>query len=71
VTLTSPLAAAMATELPWRELPQIVTARFAADSGFVGAALEAWRSAAGRDVADVAAAVMSATWDRGDEVVRP
>ena len=33
----------MAAALPWRELPRIVTARFGADAGFVGAALEAWR----------------------------
>jgi glucokinase len=67
--LTTPLAAALAAELPWRELPRIVTARFAADAGFVGAALEAWRLAAGRDVAELAEAIESTEWDRSDEVV--
>jgi glucokinase len=68
-TLTAPLATALAAELPWRELPRIVTARFAADAGFVGAALEAWRLAAGRDVAELAQAIESTAWDRSDEVV--
>ena len=68
-TLTTPLAAAMAAALPWRELPRIVAARFAADAGFVGAALEAWRSAAGRDVAELAPTIESTQWDRADEVV--
>jgi glucokinase len=68
-TLTAPLAEALAAELPWRELPRIVTARFAADAGFVGAALEAWRLAAGRDVAELADAIESTSWDRSDEVV--
>jgi glucokinase len=67
-TLTGPLAEALARELPWRDLPRIVTARFAADAGFVGAALEAWRLAAGRDVGELAAAIESTAWDRSDEV---
>ena len=45
------------------------TPRFAADAGFVGAALEAWRLAAGRDVAELAGAIESTEWDRSDEVV--
>jgi glucokinase len=68
-TLTAPLATVMASELPWRELPPIVAARFAADAGFVGAALEAWRIAAGRDVAELAPAISTAAWDSADEVV--
>jgi glucokinase len=67
-TLTTPLAEALTAQLPWRELPRIVTARFAADAGFVGAAIEAWRLAAGRDVCELAAAIESTAWDRSDEV---
>jgi glucokinase len=62
-TLTAPLAEALGRELPWRDLPRIVTARFAADAGFVGAAIEAWRLAARRDVAELAAAIETSTWD--------
>jgi glucokinase len=69
-TLLEPLAAAMAQELPWRELPRVVSARFGADAGFVGAALEAWREGAGRDVGELADAVQRAVWDGRDAVVR-
>ena len=71
-TLITPLRTAMAAQLPWRDVPRIVTARFAADAGFVGAALEAWR-AAGRDVAELAAAIATTQWDSADdspEIVR-
>jgi glucokinase len=70
-TLTVPLRSAMAAQLPWRDLPRLVTARFAADAGFVGAAIEAWRCAAGRDVGELAGAIAAAPWDRADETVRP
>jgi glucokinase len=69
-TLTAPLAAALARELPWRELPRVVNARFGADAGFIGAALEAWRAGAARDVGELADAVKRAVWDGGDAVVR-
>jgi glucokinase len=69
-TLTAPLRAAMAAQLPWRNVPRIVTARFAADAGFVGAALEAWRTAAGRDVDELAAAIAAASWDTAESVVQ-
>jgi glucokinase len=69
-TLLAPLAAAMAKELPWRELPRVVGARFGADAGFVGAALDAWRDGAGRDVGELADVVQRAVWDGGDAVVR-
>jgi glucokinase len=62
-TLTAPLRTAIAAQLPWRDMPPIVTARFAADAGFVGAAIEAWRTAAGRDVEELAAAIAAAPWD--------
>jgi glucokinase len=62
-TLTTPLRAAMSVRLPWRDLPPIVTARFGADAGFVGAVIEAWRTAAGRDVDELAAAIAAAPWD--------
>jgi glucokinase len=68
-TLLAPLTAAMATELPWRELPRVVSARFGADAGFVGAALEAWHHSAGRDVEELADALRRAVWDDGDAVV--
>jgi hypothetical protein len=61
----------MAAALPWREVPPIVTARFAADAGFVGAALEAWRHAAGRDVGELAPAVEATTWDSADQALTP
>jgi glucokinase len=70
-TLTIPLAAAMAAALPWRDVPPIVAARFAADAGFVGAALEAWRHAAGRDVAELGAAVEATSWDSADQALSP
>jgi glucokinase len=68
-TLLAPLTAAMTRELPWRELPRVVSARFGADAGFVGAALEAWRDGAGRDAGELADAVNRAVWDGGDAVV--
>ena len=69
-TLTAPLRTAMAAQLPWRDLPPIVTARFAADAGFVGAAIEAWRTAAGRDVNELAAAIAAAPWDGAEKVAQ-
>ena len=68
-TLTTPLIAAMAAALPWRDLPRLVAARFAADAGFVGAALDAWR-VAGRDVAELADAVNSTAWGAADKVTQ-
>jgi glucokinase len=69
-TLLAPLGEAMAKALPWRELPRIVSARFGADAGFVGAALLAWRDGARRDAGELADAVHRAAWDGGDAVVR-
>jgi len=66
-TLTVPLAAAMQVALPWRELPRLSAARFAADAGFVGVALEAWR-VAGRDVSELADAVNATAWGATEKV---
>ena len=68
-TLIEPLRASMAAQLPWREVPRIVAARFGADAGFVGSAIEAWRVAAGRDVGELAEAIAAAPWDGAHEVV--
>jgi glucokinase len=65
--LTAPLAAALAAALPWRDVPPLVTARFGADAGFVGAALEAWRHA-GRDVGELTAAIETRVWDTAEAV---
>jgi glucokinase len=64
-TLTTPLAAAIASHLPWRDVPAIVGARFGADAGFVGVAIEAWR-AAGHRTDELAAGVAAARWDASE-----
>lgn len=62
-SLLEPLGRALADYLPWRTVPPLTTARFADDAGFVGCAIEAWRSA-GRDPEELAALLSTGEWQR-------
>lgn len=61
-TLVDPLAASIATYLPWREPPRVTTARFADDAGFVGCAINAWQRTAGLEIAELTGVLGADDW---------